>query len=88
MLDGNIEIVIDNAEMPNEDDEANFSAEGWQGGFENGILDVLIDNEFCIFDEERLYTVYSYTAEDGYITEGGLLTRLQTLAMGDAMTFN
>ena len=35
------------------------------GGFEKGTLDVLIDNEFCIFAEEG-----SYTAEDGYIPEG------------------
>ena len=35
------------------------------GGFEKGTLDVLIDNEFCIFAEE-----VSYTAEDGYIPEG------------------
>jgi hypothetical protein len=64
-LDGNIERVIEATEMPDEDGEANFSAEGWQGGFEKGTLDVLIDNEFCIFAEEG-----SYTAEDGYIPEG------------------
>ncbi|WP_303797616.1 protease complex subunit PrcB family protein [Ruminococcus flavefaciens] len=64
-LDGNIVKVIEATEMPDEDGEANFSAEGWQGGFEKGTLDVLIDNEFCIFAEEG-----SYTAEDGYIPEG------------------
>ncbi len=64
-LDGNIKKIIEATEMPDVDGEANFSAEGWQGGFEKGTLDVLIDNEFCIFDEEG-----SYTAEDGYIPEG------------------
>lgn len=64
-LDGNIVKVIEATEMPDEDGEANFSAEGWQGGFEKGTLDVLIDNEFYIFAEEG-----SYTAEDGYIPEG------------------
>ena len=64
-LDGNIERVIEATKIPDEDGEANFSAEGWQGGFEKGTLDVLIDNEFCIFAEEG-----SYTAEDGYIPEG------------------
>ena len=64
-LDGTIERVIEATEIPDEDGEANFSAEGWQGGFEKGTLDVLIDNEFCIFAEEG-----SYTAEDGYISEG------------------
>ena len=64
-LDGNIERVIEATEIPDEDGEANFSAEGWQGGFEKGTLDVLIDNEFCIFAAEG-----SYTAEDGYIPEG------------------
>ena len=64
-LDGNIEKIIEATEMPDEDGEANFTAEGWQGGFEKGTLDVLIDNEFCIFAEEE-----SYTAEDGYIPEG------------------
>lgn len=57
-LDGTIERVIEATEIPDENGEANFSAEGWQGGFEKGTLDVLIDNEFCIF------------AEDGYIPEG------------------
>ncbi|WP_298530154.1 protease complex subunit PrcB family protein [uncultured Ruminococcus sp.] len=64
-LDGNIERVIEATEIPDEDGEANFSPEGWQGGFEKGTLDVLIDNEFCIFAAEG-----SYTAEDGYILEG------------------
>lgn len=64
-LDGNIEKIIEATELPDEDGEANFSAEGWQGGFEKATLDVLIDNEFCIFAEEG-----SYTAEDGYIPEG------------------
>lgn len=64
-LDGNIERVIEATEIPDEDGEANFSAEGWQGGFEKGTLDVLIDNEFCIFAEEG-----AYTAEDDYIPEG------------------
>ena len=64
-LDGSIERVIEATEIPDEDGEANFNAEGWQGGFEKGTLDVLIDDEFCIFAEEE-----SYTAEDEYIPEG------------------
>lgn len=65
MLDGTIEKVIDRSEIPDGDGEANFSAEGWQYGFEKDTLDVKIDNEFCIFAAEG-----SYAAEDSYIPEG------------------
>ena len=64
-LDGNIEKVVDSTIMPDEDGEANFNAEGWQGGFEKDTLDVKIGNEFCIFAAEG-----SYTAEGSYIPEG------------------
>ena len=64
-LDGNIVKVIEATEMPDEDGEANFSAEGWQYGFEKDTIDVQIGNEFCIFAVEG-----SYTAEDDYIPEG------------------
>jgi hypothetical protein len=65
MLDGNIEKVVDSTEMPDEDGEANFSAEGWQGGFEEDTLDVRIGNEFCIFAKQG-----TKKAENGYIPEG------------------
>ena len=65
MLDGNIEKVVDSTEMPDEDGEANFSAEGWQGGFEEDMLDVRIGNEFCIFAKQG-----TKKAENGYIPEG------------------
>ena len=65
MLDGNIEKVIDSNEIPDEDGEANFIAEGWQYGFEKDTIDVQIDNEFCIFAAEG-----AYTAEDDYLPEG------------------
>ncbi len=65
MLDGTIEKVIDSSEIPDEDGEANFNAEGWQYGFEKDTLDVQIGNEFCIFTAEG-----SYTAEESYIPEG------------------
>lgn len=64
-LDGNIEKVVDSTEMPDEDGEANFSAEGWQGGFEEDTLDVRIGNEFCIFAKQG-----TKKAENGYIPEG------------------
>ena len=65
MLDGTIEKVIDSSEIPDEDGEANFSAEGWQYGFEKDTIDVQIGNEFCIFAAEG-----SYKAEDEYLPEG------------------
>ena len=65
MLDGNIEKVIGSNEIPDEDGEANFIAEGWQYGFEKDTIDVQIDNEFCIFAAEG-----AYTAEDDYLPEG------------------
>lgn len=65
MLDGNIEKVVDSTEMPDENGEANFSAEGWQGGFEVDTLDVRIGNEFCIFAKQG-----TKKAENGYIPEG------------------
>ena len=65
MLDGTIEKVVDSNEIPDEDGEANFNAEGWQYGFEKDTLDVQIGNEFCIFVAEG-----SYTAEESYIPEG------------------
>ena len=65
MLDGNIEKVVDSTEMPDEDGEANFSTEGWQGGFEEDTLDVRIGNEFCIFAKQG-----TKKAENGYIPEG------------------
>ena len=77
MLDGNIEKVIDSTEMPIEDGEADFSAEGWQYGFEKDTIDVQIGNEFCIFAAEG-----SYTAEDSYIPEGVL----QFMATVDEVT--
>lgn len=76
-LDGNIEKVVDSTEMPDEDGEANFSAEGWQVGFDEDTLDVRIGNEFCIFAAEG-----SYTAEDSYIPEGVL----QFMATVDEVT--
>lgn len=64
-LDGNIEEVIGENEIPDEDGEANFSAEGWQHGFEEDTLDVLIDNEFCIFGAYG-----TEKAKEGYIPQG------------------
>ena len=64
-LDGNIEKVIDSTKMPDEDGEANFSAEGWQVGFEEDTLDVRIGNEFCIFAKQG-----TKKAENGYVPEG------------------
>ena len=64
-LDGNIEKVIDSSEIPEENGEANFSAEGWQRGYEEGTLDVLIDNEFCIFGAYG-----TEKAKEGYIPQG------------------
>ncbi|HOF67939.1 MAG TPA: protease complex subunit PrcB family protein [Ruminococcus sp.] len=77
MLDGNIEKVVDSTEMPDEDGEANFSAEGWQGGFEEDTLDVRIGNEFCIFAKQG-----TKKAENGYIPEGVL----QFMATVDEVT--
>ena len=64
-LDGSIERVIEATEIPDEDGEANFSAECWQYGFEKDTIDVQIGNEFYIFAAEG-----AYTAEDSYIPEG------------------
>lgn len=64
-LDGNIEKIIDSSEIPDEDGEANFNAEGWQRGYEDGTLDVLIDNEFSIFGEYG-----TEKAKEGYIPQG------------------
>ncbi len=64
-LDGNIEKVIDSSEIPDENGEANFNVEGWQRGYEEGTLDVLIDNEFCIFGEYG-----TEKAKEGYIPLG------------------
>lgn len=64
-LDGVIEKVIDKSDVPDEDGEANFSAEGWQRGFEEDTLDVLIDNEFCIFGAYG-----TEKAKEGYIPQG------------------
>ena len=65
MLDGNIEKVVDSTEIPDKDGEANFSAEGWQYGFEKDTIDVQIGNEFCIFAKQG-----TEKAENGYIPEG------------------
>ena len=65
MLDGNIEKVVVCTEMPDEDGEAIFSAEGWQVSFEEDALDVRIGNEFCIFAKQG-----TKKAENGYIPEG------------------
>lgn len=64
-LDGNIEKVIDSTEMPDEDGEENFSAEGWQGGFEEDTLDVRIGNGFCFFAAQG-----TKKAENDCIPEG------------------
>ncbi len=76
-LDGNIEKVISENEIPDEDGEANFSAEGWQRGFEEDTLDVLIDNEFCIFGAYG-----TEKAKEGYIPQGVM----QFLATVDEVT--
>ena len=76
-LDGNIEKIIDSSEIPDEDGEANFNAEGWQRGYEEGTLDVLIDNEFCIFGEYG-----TEKAKERYIPQGVM----QFMAIVDEVT--
>ncbi len=48
-LDGNIDSVISDMEIPTEDGQANFMAAGWQMGVEEDTIEVPIDGEFCIF---------------------------------------
>lgn len=66
-LDGNIDKVIDETEIPDEDGEANFDAYGWQVGFEENTIDVIIGNEFCIFGAKG-----TEQGVEGYVPKGVL----------------
>ncbi|MBR1798157.1 MAG: hypothetical protein IJ757_09165 [Clostridiales bacterium] len=61
-LDGAIENVIDRDEIPDENGEANFDANGWQVGFEANTIEVYVDGEFRIFAAEG-----SAQAQEGYV---------------------
>ena len=79
-LDGNIDNVISDMEIPTEDGQANFMAAGWQMGVEEDTIEVPLDGEFCIFAAQGskkegyipasvaqfLATVEEVT-EDGYV---------------------
>lgn len=63
-MDGMIETVIDEDEMPRHDGEANFPGYGWQISSEENTIDVLTDGQFRIFAKEG-----SPQAEAGFIPE-------------------
>lgn len=82
MLDGIITTVINADETPDQDGEANFTADGWQVGFEEDTIDVRIDDEYCIFASQgsRLLTegtipqgVLQFTATVQEVTDDGYI---------------
>lgn len=66
-LDGNITSVIDKMDIPDEDGEANFEAEGWQVGFEENTIDIPIDNDWYIFGASG-----TEKGKEGYLPESVL----------------
>ena len=55
-LDGEVSGTVSATEFPTKDGQVNFEgAEGWQIGFEEGTVDVFMDNRFRIFASEGTY---------------------------------
>ena len=55
-LDGEVSGTVPATEFPTKDGQVNFEgAEGWQIGFEEGTVDVFMDNRFRIFASEGTY---------------------------------